>query len=78
MRIRALPGTPEFMDEYQAAIATAVEAPLRQADAAKKGFFRYLCIRYYASAAYKALDISTCNWQRHALDEIAREHGASK
>ncbi|WP_246767672.1 tyrosine-type recombinase/integrase [Bradyrhizobium sp. CCBAU 53340] len=76
VRIRALPGTPEFMDEYQAAIATAAEAPLRQADAAKKGSFRYLCIRYYGSSAYKALDISTRNWQRRALDEIAGEHGA--
>lgn len=76
VRIRALPGTPEFMAEYQAAITTAAEAPLRQADEAKKGSFRYLCIRYYASVAYKALDGSTRNWQRRALDEIAGEHGA--
>ncbi|CCE08065.1 Phage integrase family protein [Bradyrhizobium sp. STM 3843] len=76
VRIRALPGTPAFMEEYQAAIATASEAPQRQADEAKKGSFRYLCIRYYASAAYKALDISTRNWQRRALDGIAGEHGA--
>jgi integrase/recombinase XerD len=76
VRIRALPGTPEFMEEYQAAISTVAEAPLRQADGAKKGSFRYLCIRYYASAAYKALDGSTRNWQRRALDEIAQEHGA--
>jgi len=76
VRIRALPGTPEFMEEYQAAIATAAEAPMRQADETKKGSFRYLCIRYYASASYKALDGSTRNWQRRALDEIAREHGA--
>lgn len=77
VRLRALPGTPEFMDEYQAAIANAVEAPLRQAAETKKGSFRYLCIRYYASAAYKALDISTRNWQRRALDEIASTHGAN-
>jgi integrase len=76
VRLRALPGTPEFMDEYQAAIANAADAPLRQAAETKKGSFRYLCIRYYASAAYKALDISTRAWQRRALDEIAGEHGA--
>ncbi|RXH36637.1 integrase [Bradyrhizobium nanningense] len=76
VRIRALPGPPEFMEEYQAAITTAAEAPLRQADEARKGSFRYLCIRYYASAAYKALDISTRNSQRRALDEIAVEKGA--
>jgi integrase/recombinase XerD len=76
VRIRALPGTPEFMDEYQAAVAIPAEAPLRQAHEVKKGSFRYLCIRYYASAAYKSLDTSTRNWRRRALDEIAREHGA--
>jgi integrase len=64
------------MEEYQAAIATAAEAAPRQADEAKKGSFRYLCVRYYGSAAYKALDISTRNWQRRALDEIAVEKGA--
>jgi integrase/recombinase XerD len=78
VRIRALPGTPEFMEEYQAAVATAAEAPLRQADEAKKGSFRYLCIRYYSSAAYRALDGSTRNWQRRALDEIAQGHGAKQ
>jgi site-specific recombinase XerD len=66
------------MEEYQAAIATAAEAPLRQADEAKKGSFRYLCIRYYSSAAYRALDGSTRNWQRRALDEIAQGHGAKQ
>jgi len=75
VRIRALPGTPEFMEEYQAAIASAGEAPLRQAAEAKRGSFRHLCIRYYGSARYKALDGSTRNWQHRALDEIASEHG---
>ncbi|MEZ5822302.1 MAG: tyrosine-type recombinase/integrase [Xanthobacteraceae bacterium] len=76
VRIRSLPGTSEFMEEYRAAIATATEAPPRQAAEAKRGSFRFLCIRYYASAVYKALDLSTRNWQRRALDEIAQEHGA--
>jgi site-specific recombinase XerD len=75
VRLRALPGTPEFMDEYQAAVTTT-DAPLRQAAEAKKGSFRYLCTRYYASAVYKVLDIKTRNWQRRALDEVASEHGA--
>ena len=78
VRIRAMPGTPEFMEEYQAAIATAAEAPLRQADEAKRGSFRHLCVRYYSSAVYKALDVSTRNWQRRALDEIAQDHGAKQ
>jgi len=52
-----------------------VRAP-RQADEAKPGSFRYLCIRYFESGTYRALDGSTRNWQRRALDEIAGEHGA--
>lgn len=76
VRIRALPGTPEFMAEYQTAIAEVKADRPRQADQAKRGSFRYLCIRFYSSAAFKALDISTRNWQRRALDEIAQEHGA--
>jgi integrase/recombinase XerD len=75
VRIRATFGTDEFIAAYNDAIADHVTAP-RQANEAKRGSFRYLCVRFYSSAAFKALDISTRNWQRRALDEIAKEHGA--
>ena len=75
VRIRATFGTDEFMAAYNAALSAHVTTP-RQANEVKPGSFRHLCVRYYASAAYKSLDISTRNWQRRALDEIAREHGA--
>jgi integrase/recombinase XerD len=39
MRIRTLPGTPEFMEEYQAAISAAAPKVTRQADEAKKDRF---------------------------------------
>jgi integrase/recombinase XerD len=76
IRLRALPGTKEFMEEYQSAIAEIESDQPRQTDEAKRGSFRYLCIRYYSSGGFKALDISTRNWQRRALDEISQEHGA--
>jgi hypothetical protein len=76
VRIRALPGTPEFLEEYHAAISAAAPDSVRQANEAKKGSFRDLWIRYYASAAYRTLDGSTQSWQRRALDEIAQEHAA--
>jgi integrase/recombinase XerD len=76
IRLRALPGTKEFIEEYQAAISQADSDQPRQAGEAKRGSFRYLCIRYYSSGHFKGLDGSTRNWQRRALDEIAREHGA--
>src|SRR4051794_26304932 len=75
-RLRALPGTEEFLAEYNAAITAGPTGSPRQASEAKRGSFRYLCIRYYSSASFKALDISTRNWQRRALDEISQEHGA--
>lgn len=76
IRLRALPGTPDFMTEYQEAISLAKTDQPRQANEAKRGSFRYLCIRYFASAQYKALDISTRNWQRRALDAICKDHAA--
>jgi integrase/recombinase XerD len=76
IRLRALPGTKEFMEEYQSAIAEIESDQPRQTDEAKRGSFRHLCIRYYSSGGFKALDISTRNWQRRALDEISEEHGA--
>jgi integrase/recombinase XerD len=75
VRIRATFGTDEFMAAYHDAVADHVTAP-RQSNETKPGSFRYLCIRYYDSAAYKSLDLSTRSWQRRALDEIALEHGA--
>src|SRR5260370_27319195 len=76
VRLCAMPGTSEFMEEYQTAVASAGDTSQRQTAEAKRGSFRYLCIRYYSSVAFKALDISTRKWQRRALDEIAQEHGA--
>jgi integrase/recombinase XerD len=75
VRIRAVFGTDEFIAAYNDAIADHVTAP-RQVNDAKPGSFRYLCIRYYSSAAFKALDISTRKWQRRALDEVIQQHGA--
>ena len=76
IRMRALPGTPDFMTEYQEAISLAKTDQPRQASEAKRGSFRYLCIQYFTSAQYKALDISTRNWQRRALDAICKDHAA--
>ena len=47
VRIRASFGTDEFIAAYNAAISDHVAAP-RQANEAKPGSFRYLCIRYYS------------------------------
>jgi len=76
VRIRAIPGTPEFMAAYNEAVSTASANAPKQADEAKRGSFRYMCVRYYASGKFKSLDVSTQKWQRRSLDEICGEHGA--
>lgn len=73
-RLRSMPGTEEFMREYQAALASAADAVPRQARTLARGSFGYLCRLYYASATYKALDKSTQDWRRRALDEICADH----
>lgn len=74
IRLRALPGTKDFIAEYEAAVGKAEGTP-RQAAATKRGSFRHLCIRYYGSEQFMSLDGSTQSWQRRALDSIAVEHG---
>jgi integrase/recombinase XerD len=73
-RIRARPGTEEFMTAYHAAVASSAKNP-PQTPAAKRGSFRYVCIQYHASPAFRRLDASTQNWQRRALDRLCATHG---
>ncbi len=73
VRLRKMPGTPEFMEEYRAAVVAAETAP-RQARVMARGSFGYLCRLYYGSATFKALDKSTQDWRRRALDEVCTAH----
>jgi hypothetical protein len=56
VRLRSMPGTAEFMQEYQAALARKQNGP-RQARIFARGSFRYLCIQYYSSAAFTSQKI---------------------
>jgi integrase/recombinase XerD len=73
VRLRAKFGTDEFVASYTTALDGHLQAP-RQAQAAKRGSFRHLCIRYYASATFDALDRATQSWRRRALDAICVKH----
>lgn len=73
VRLRAKFGTDEFLAAYTAAIDGHLSAP-RQAREAKSGSFRHLCMRYYASATFDALDPATQAWRRRALDTVCRKH----
>lgn len=70
-----MPGTPEFISEYEAAIATATAAPPQTTPRPGPGSFSGLCLRYYASVTFKQLDQSTQRWRRRTLDEIGMLHG---
>src|SRR4029453_874788 len=70
VRIKAVPLTEAFMEEYRAAIAgVSMPAP----GAIRRGSFRELCVKYFASGKFKSLDISTRNWQRRSLESICPE-----
>jgi integrase len=74
VRIRAQFGTDDFTAEYNAAVSDHAVAP-RQAQEAKEGSFRHLCIQYYGSPTFRSLDPATQSWRRRALDAISETHG---
>jgi integrase/recombinase XerD len=73
IRIKAAPLTEPFMEEYRAAIS-GVSKPVP--GAIRPGSFRELCVKYFASDKFKALDVSTRSWQRRSLDSICQKYGA--
>jgi integrase/recombinase XerD len=74
MRLHSMPGTDEFMREYQAALSSREAGP-RQARAIARGSFGYLCRKYFDSATFKGLDKSTKDWRRRSLEEVCVKHG---
>lgn len=73
LRLHGAPGSDEFMREYHAALSDTSATP-RQARTMARGSFGYLCRLYYASETFKALDKSTQDWRRRALEEICTAH----
>ena len=74
VQIRGVPGSEEFMASYHEALARKSGGP-RQARAAARGSFRYVCQQYFASASFRALDSSTTAMRRRALEAICLKHG---
>ena len=72
VRIKAVPLTEAFMEEYSAAIAGVSKAA---PGAIRRGSFRELSIKYFASGKFKSLDMSTRNWQRRSLESICQKYG---
>src|SRR5262249_56795335 len=74
IRLPGLPGSEEFMAAYKAALSATCGSQ-RQSRRMARGSFGHLCLAYYASATFKALDPSTQSWRRRALDAICEHRG---
>lgn len=72
VRIREKPGSQEFLGAYREAMAGVEKSP---SSAIKPNSFRWLCVQYFGSRQYRALDASTKNWQRRNLDGICVKDG---
>lgn len=71
IRMREKIGTDEFFGAYEAAVAAAKLRPALPS----ANTFRGLCVRYFASVQFKALDPSTRRWRQRALDRICETEG---
>jgi hypothetical protein len=67
------PGSPQFMEAYQSAIASDGHAPTTARH--KEGTIGYLVTRFYRSAAYTNLAPSSQKAYRLILDKFSREDG---
>ncbi len=73
VRMRDMPGSPQFMDAYAKAVAEVPSGPPAPRRLAR-GSFGYLCNLYFASHAFVALNKSTQNWRRRVLLDVCEQH----
>ena len=69
-RLRAAPGTPEFLAEYQAALAGGGEKP---DSSIKPRTYRWLMVQYFGSAEFRTLDPRTQRTRRGILEHTCQE-----
>ncbi len=69
IRIRGLPGTPEFLEEYQRACDGLI-VQKKKIRLSSGGTFRWLCESYYRSTEYGELGNSTAHVRRLILEGI--------
>lgn len=73
-RIQSMPGSPEFLDEYRAAIAASARPQATPTKAsrgpAKAGTLRFLIEAYFSSAEFKGLDPRTQRVRRQILERV--------
>src|SRR5262249_53104155 len=72
-RLRGLPYSPEFMADYEAAMA-GQPLPVG-AQRARPGTMTALALSYFASPEFRALKQSTQRARRWLVERLCREHG---
>ena len=71
-----LPGSTEFMDAYQGALAGMIAPRLEVgASRTKPGTVNAAIVGYYQSLAFRSLAPSTQNMRRAILERFRNEHG---
>jgi integrase len=75
-RLRGLPYSPEFMRDYEAAMA-GQPLPIGL-DRARTGTMLALAISYFASPAFRTLRPSTQCAYRGRIDRLCRDHGGKR
>ena len=73
VRLDGTPGSTEFMDAYQKALAGLEKSKLLVGRPAKPGSFGHVCTLYYSSAVFGKLNVKTQIWRRRVIDEICRQ-----
>src|SRR5262245_1500428 len=71
IRIRADEGTPAFFAEYQQLLAATPERPIQRGPVS--GTWRWLCVEYFRSPAYKRLDERTQRVRKGILEHTFDE-----
>ncbi len=70
VRLRGPIGTPDFWNDYNAAVANPVPEPKAKPGALVKGSLRWLVAEYYKSAMFKELDPKTQATRRGILERF--------
>jgi integrase len=73
VRIFELPGTPEFSARYHTLLEQAKSSNHIVRPAIQAGTFRWLCVQYFGSAEFKALNASTQRTRRRVLESTLVE-----
>jgi hypothetical protein len=75
VRLREEPGTDAFEAEYRAALHAPPKAAAVPIGAVAPGSIDALCVAYYASAAFKGMNLRAQRVRRGILDRFRMDHG---